>query len=159
MATSVSVNGHDAAPPAPPKKLLNHIVDDMAREKPDVLYAEIPLSPTSFDAGFRRVTYRALANAINGMAWWLHRTLGPGQNFETLLYIGPNDLRHNILILGAVKAGYKVRKRTQCKRGSCPLEPFADAGPPLDVVHIAPLQPPCPGKSNTTGRLQDHART
>ena len=30
------------------------------------------------------------------------------QTFETLAYIGPNDLRYNVLILGAVKAGYKV---------------------------------------------------
>lgn len=100
----------DATPPALPKRLLNHVVDEMARENPDALYAELPLSPTSFGAGFRKVTYRAFANAINGMAWWLHRTLGPGKHFETLLYLGPNDLRHNILLLGAVKSGYKVSK-------------------------------------------------
>lgn len=110
MATTVTVNGHGAAPPAPPKKLLNQIVDDTARDNPELLYAELPLSPTTFDAGFRKVTYHAFANAINGMAWWLHETLGPGKSFETLLYIGPNDMRHNILLLGAVKAGYKVNK-------------------------------------------------
>ncbi|KAI9874071.1 MAG: hypothetical protein M1830_010225, partial [Pleopsidium flavum] len=98
----------NTAPPTQPKRLLNHVVDDMARESSEELYAELPLSPTSFNAGFRQVTYRAFANAINGMAWWLHRTLGPGKNFETLLYLGPNDLRHNILLLGAVKSGYKM---------------------------------------------------
>lgn len=97
-----------APPPTPPTRLLNHVVDDIATENPDALYAELPLSPTSFGAGFRKVTYRAFANAINGMAWWLHRTLGPGKHFETLLYLGPNDLRHNILLLGAVKSRYKV---------------------------------------------------
>jgi len=106
----------NATPPTPPKRLLNHVVDDMARENPDALYAELPLSPTSFGAGFRKVTYRAFANAINGMAWWLHRTLGPGESFETLLYLGPNDLRHNILLLGAVKAGYKVSTATRVMR-------------------------------------------
>ena len=92
----------------PKEQLLNHVVDDIARENPELLYAELPVSPTSFDAGFRHVTYRDFANAINGMAWWLTCTLGPGGNFETLAYLGPNDLRHNILVLGAVKAGYKV---------------------------------------------------
>ena len=62
----------------------------------------------SYDAGYRKITYKGLANAINGAAWWLHQTLGPGHNFETLAYIGPNDFRYNVFILGAVKAGYKV---------------------------------------------------
>jgi acyl-CoA synthetase (AMP-forming)/AMP-acid ligase II len=90
------------------KKLLNHIVDDIARAHPNAPYAEIPVSSTSFDQGFRKVSYRAFANAINGMAWWLEKTLGKGQSFETLAYIGPNDLRHVILLLAAVKAGFKV---------------------------------------------------
>ena len=34
--------------------------------------------------------------------------LGPGKDFETLAYIGPLDVRYNALLLGAVKAGYKV---------------------------------------------------
>lgn len=90
------------------KELLNHIIDGYARDEPERLYAEIPLSPITYAAGLRKVTYAAFANAINGMAWWLHRTLGPGKDFETLCYIGPNDLRHNILLLAAVKVGYKV---------------------------------------------------
>lgn len=90
------------------KKLLNSIVDQLAKENPEFLYAEIPLSPSSLELGFRQVTYRVFANAINGMAWWLDRTLGRGGNFETLSYLGPNDLLYNIILLGAVKAGYKV---------------------------------------------------
>ena len=90
------------------KELLNHIIDHYARDEPERLHAELPHSPTTYAAGFRKVTYAAFANAINGMAWWLHRALGPGKNFETLCYVGPNDLRHNILLFGAVKAGYKV---------------------------------------------------
>ena len=90
------------------RELLVHIVDKIARDKPDTLYAELPWSATSLDAGFRKVTYQAFANAINGMASWLDRTVEKKENFETLLYLGPNDLRHNILILAAVKAGFKV---------------------------------------------------
>ena len=94
--------------PRQPRNLLVHIVDDLAYYKPDAIYAELPLSPTSFGGGFRILTYHHFANAINGIAWWLNRTLGPPQNFETLAYIGPNDTRHSILLLGAVKAGFKV---------------------------------------------------
>lgn len=108
MATTDSIQHHDADEHRSPKRLLNHIVDDAARRNPDLPYAELPLSSTSFDDGFRKVSYRDLSNAINGMAWWMHRSLGPGKNFETLTYLGPNDLRHSILLLGAVKAGYKA---------------------------------------------------
>jgi acyl-CoA synthetase (AMP-forming)/AMP-acid ligase II len=101
-----SIRGNELSPHR--KELLNHIIDEYARDEPERLYAEIPFSPTTYAAGLRKVTYAAFANAINGMAWWLHHKLGPGKNFETLCYIGPNDLRHNILLLGAVKAGYKV---------------------------------------------------
>lgn len=149
----------NAAPPTPPKRLLNHVVDDMAKDDPDALYAELPLSPTSFDAGFRKLTYRAFANAINGMAWWLHRTLGPGKNFETLLYIGPNDLRHNLLLLGAVKSGYKVSTAVQSMRCSLLLETSADAGHLSDAVYIASLQHPRTGESDKACRLQNHACT
>ena len=92
-----------------PYRLLSNIVDEYARDEPEKLFAEVPLSPTGYDAGFRKVTFRVLANAVNGVAWWITQTFGESNNkFETLTYIGPNDLAHNLLLLGAVKAGYKV---------------------------------------------------
>jgi acyl-CoA synthetase (AMP-forming)/AMP-acid ligase II len=90
------------------KDILVNIVDYMARKAPRALYAEFPISPTSYNAGYRKITYEDLANAVNGVAWWLEKMLGKGKNFETLAYVGPNDMRYNVIILGAVKAGYKV---------------------------------------------------
>lgn len=92
----------------PGKQLLNNVVDSIARASPDLVYAELPRSPVDLSHGFRQVTYREFANAIDGVAWWLRNSLGLSKTFETLTYIGPNDLRHNLLLLGAVKAGYKV---------------------------------------------------
>lgn len=92
----------------PRKQLLNHVVDRRASDTPDAIYAEYPVSTTGYDQGFLKVTYADFANAINGAAWWLHNTIGPGKDFETLAYIGPLDVRYNALLLGAVKAGYKV---------------------------------------------------
>ncbi len=109
MSTSQSAPSKVVNPRLRSKELLVHIVDEVARENPDTLYAELPRSATSFDAGFHKITYHLFANAINGMASWLAKTLEKKENFETLLYLGPNDLRHNILLLAAVKAGYKVR--------------------------------------------------
>ena len=88
--------------------LVPNLVDKRARLTPDVVYSEYPISAFTYDEGYRKITYRDFANAINGAARWLQTTLGPGQDFETLAYMGPNDLRYPALILGAVKAGYKV---------------------------------------------------
>jgi hypothetical protein len=49
-----------------------------------------------------------LAKAVNGVAWWLEKMLGKEKNFEALAYVGPNDMRYNVTILGAVKAEYKL---------------------------------------------------
>ena len=89
-------------------ELIPNLVDARAQHDPHMLYAEYPVSTTSYDAGYRRITYREFANAVNGIALWLHTNLGPGKKHEPLAYIGPNDLRYPALILGAVKAGYVV---------------------------------------------------
>lgn len=114
--TSYAINGAGVSIPQA-KTLLVHIVDHVAKTKPQALYAEFPVSPVTYDEGFRKVTYQAFANAINGIAWCLHDNLGPGKELETLAYIGPNNFIYPSLILGAVKAGYKVRGPTN-KLGS-----------------------------------------
>ncbi|EHL01557.1 putative Linear gramicidin synthase subunit D [Glarea lozoyensis 74030] len=89
--------------------MLNNIVTFMAKKHPQALFAEFPVSPTSYDQGYRKITYEKLANAVNAAAWWIHEALGgPGKDFETLAYIGINDPRYNILVLAAVQAGYKA---------------------------------------------------
>ena len=91
--------------------LVPHIVDKRAKTSPEAIYAQYPVSTTSYENGYRKVTYRELANAVNGMAQWCHDTLGPCRNHEVVAYIGPNDLRYPALIIGAVKAGYVVGRR------------------------------------------------
>ena len=88
--------------------LVPNLVDQRAQLTPDAIYSEYPISTLTYNEGYRKITYRDFANAVNGAARWLQTTLGPGKDFETLAYMGPNDLRYPALILGAVKAGYKV---------------------------------------------------
>lgn len=90
-------------------KLVPSIVDSLANVTPHALYAEYPISTLSYEEGYRSITYADLANAVNGVAWWLHEALGAGEESKPLAYIGPNDLRYPALILGAAKAGYAVR--------------------------------------------------
>lgn len=84
------------------------MVDHLAHVRPHALYAEYPASSLTDEEGYCKITYSDFANVVNGLAWWLHETLGPGKDSEVLVYIGPNDLRYPALILGAVKAGYTV---------------------------------------------------
>ena len=98
---------HDGVP-THTKELIPNMVDHLAKVQPHRLYAEYPISTLSYQEGYRKITYGDFANAVNGIARWLHEALGPGKDFEVLAYIGPNDLRYTALILGAVKAGYVV---------------------------------------------------
>jgi acyl-CoA synthetase (AMP-forming)/AMP-acid ligase II len=112
----------------PRKELLPNIVDHFAKVKPDAVYAKYPVSTLTYEEGYREITYFDLANAINGLAWWLTEKLGPGkgQDFETLAYIGPNDLRYPAVVLGAVKAGYCV----SCWIAVWTSASLMNAGPP-----------------------------
>ncbi|KAF7947435.1 hypothetical protein EAE96_008523 [Botrytis aclada] len=94
------------------EQLLPNAIDHIAKTDPGRLYAEIPLSTISFDAGFRSVSYFDLANAVNGMAWWIHRALGSSSTCEPLCYMGPNDLTRNLVLLGNCKAGYSTLMMT-----------------------------------------------
>jgi acyl-CoA synthetase (AMP-forming)/AMP-acid ligase II len=89
-------------------ELVPNIVDHLANATPSAPYALYPNSPSTYDDGYRTVTYKDFANAINGLAWWLHQNLGPSENFDVVAYIGPNDVRYTALLLGAIKAGYVV---------------------------------------------------
>lgn len=90
-------------------ELVPNIIDHVAVVDPDSLYGEYPVSTLTYSEGYHKITYRDLANAINGIAAWLLKNLGPPKKEnEILAYTGPNDLRYAVLIVGAVKAGYLV---------------------------------------------------
>lgn len=90
------------------RELFPSVVDHLANVRPLALYAEYPVSTLTYEEGYYKITYRDFVNVVDGLAWWLHEALGPGNGSEVLVYIGPNDLRYPALILGAVKAGYVV---------------------------------------------------
>lgn len=91
--------------------LLPHMVDQITNADPDAVYGMWPVVPTSYEAGFRSITYSQLANVVNGLAWWLIENLGgPGRDNEFVAYVGPNDVRIPALGFATVKAGYAVSK-------------------------------------------------
>lgn len=91
------------------ERLLPQIIDANAQNEPEKIYALVPLS-ADVTQGFRKITYKELASAVNVIAWWIHREIGHSDNFETLAYIGASDIRYAIFFFAAIKCGYKVRR-------------------------------------------------
>lgn len=89
------------------KRLLPHVLEQHAWLTPRRLYASISTS-SDISQGFRDVTCGEMANAVNGLAHWLDENVGHATGVETLAYMGVPDLRTSILILSAIKCGYRV---------------------------------------------------
>lgn len=106
------------------KQLLPTVLDERAKTNPNGIFAKVPRSATTYAEGFRSVTYSELVNGINRLAWLLDEFFGKGQGFPTITYLGPSDLRYSMIVVAAIKAGYKVRlmidhhriSRTECRR-------------------------------------------
>ena len=84
------------------------VVDEIAKDQPDLEYAYIPLTSNVRD-GFKPVTFAEIANATNSLVSWIETNIGRSLNFETIAYISSSDLRYVVAFLAAVKCGYKVR--------------------------------------------------
>lgn len=83
-------------------------LEKRALEEPNGVFTKIPRSTSSYKPGFRSVTNPEMLNAVDRLAWIFERDLGKGLNFEAIAYIGPTDLRYWIVVLAAIKTGYKV---------------------------------------------------
>lgn len=92
-------------------ELLPHTLFSLAANYPDLTYSEYPKDSLDISQGYRNITYREVANAVNALAWWIEKNVGKPKTDdgrETVVYMGPNDLRYGILVLGSIMIGYKV---------------------------------------------------
>ena len=70
------------------RRLVPRILDELARDEPDhVLYC-IPKND-QLDDGFRDITARVFANAVNRTARWLEGEIGRSDVAKTVAYAGP----------------------------------------------------------------------
>jgi acyl-CoA synthetase (AMP-forming)/AMP-acid ligase II len=88
------------------QRLLINVVDERARDEPERECYSVPRSSDPKD-GWRPVTYKQFANAINHEAHKIAKICDPATpgKFPTIAYIGPSDLRYLVVTLAAVKAG------------------------------------------------------
>lgn len=90
------------------RRLIPSIVDERALVDPDRPVYSIPLAAVELrdtssrgnvhsvpmlsngvSQGFKDISARAFANAVDRMAWWLEAELGKGSSFPSVGYIGP----------------------------------------------------------------------
>ncbi|TVY45835.1 Non-canonical non-ribosomal peptide synthetase [Lachnellula subtilissima] len=87
--------------------LLPTLIDEIAQAEPERLYCAF-LRTTDINDGVVKVSYSAFSNAVNRLSWFLEKTFGRSDDFTTLGYIGPSDIRYAIITLAAVKTGHKA---------------------------------------------------
>ena len=110
LASSNRMNGAEEQSTPYGKRLLPCILDDEAQINPERVFSIITRS-NDIKHGFKEVTFRQVANAVNWVATRLQKSFGatPDYEFETLTFIGLPDLRYPIVVFAAIKCGYKVR--------------------------------------------------
>ncbi|KAI0197610.1 hypothetical protein F4808DRAFT_294517 [Astrocystis sublimbata] len=88
--------------------LLPSFVDNLARSSPSRILYSFAKTKNAAE-GFRDVSAAEFARAVDRGSWFIDQTLGgPGKDFPTLIYIGPQDLNYGILVLASIKTGYKL---------------------------------------------------
>ncbi|CAJ2512511.1 Uu.00g055260.m01.CDS01 [Anthostomella pinea] len=91
------------------RRLVPHVIDDIAQTEPTRECFAIPRSNNPQD-GWKPVSFKQYANAINHVAHRIIEICGhpPANTFPTIAYIGPNDARYVVMVVAALKAGYKA---------------------------------------------------
>lgn len=87
---------------------LASLVDQIAMSEPDRIWCFTPKSDNNLQHGWHGITFKQAANAVNRIAHRIEKDVGRSNTFETLAYIGPNDLRYVIFTLATIKTGHQA---------------------------------------------------
>lgn len=86
-------------------RLIATSIDHFASTEPSKLIAAYPVS-NNLRAGFRDVTVKDFANAINSLTTFIEPRLGYSGNFDVAAYFGPMDMRYHFVVIALVKLGW-----------------------------------------------------
>ncbi|RYC63917.1 hypothetical protein CHU98_g2299 [Xylaria longipes] len=91
------------------RRLIPHVIDEIAHEEPQREAFQIPRSAEPKD-GWEAISFRSYANAINRCAQKIVDICEkpPEGKFPTIAYIGPQDARYVVLMVAAVKVGWQA---------------------------------------------------
>ncbi|KAI0467629.1 hypothetical protein F4859DRAFT_228571 [Xylaria cf. heliscus] len=94
--------------PEDTRRLLPVEIDELARNDPQRPWASIPFDDNDLSRGYGDISYEALANAINKLAWIIDSAIGQSTTFEAFAYLGISDLRYHMIQMAACKTGHQV---------------------------------------------------
>jgi acyl-CoA synthetase (AMP-forming)/AMP-acid ligase II len=89
------------------KRPIPALIDHIAHNDPERICFSFPASSNLSD-GFRDMSFRTFANAINKTAHFIHQEIGRSSMFETVMYMGFPDVRHYIVLVALMKTGHKA---------------------------------------------------
>ena len=91
--------------------VLVKLVEKIASEDPQRPFLSIPSSDNA-QGDWKPVTFQQFNTAIDYLAHCLSQSITrkpDDEEFPTIAYIGPNDIRYCILLVAAAKTGFVVR--------------------------------------------------
>ncbi|KAM0262799.1 hypothetical protein ACHAQJ_001593 [Trichoderma viride] len=105
------MNGNANSKPQYGQRLVVNVVDEYAVHEPERIFVYQPFSSNLKD-GFRAITFRETAKAVNHLARELLQQTPEAtyekDDFPTVAYIGPSDIRYMIVMLACIKAHRKA---------------------------------------------------
>ncbi|CAH0044772.1 unnamed protein product [Clonostachys solani] len=90
------------------ERLVVQVVDELAERTPHRIYATVTKSAHDVDQGFRDITFRNLADAVNLVSWRNQQLFGRNDDFGVIAYLGVSDIRYAFYLFAAIKTGYKL---------------------------------------------------
>lgn len=88
-------------------RTLFEVVDQLATERPHSLWVKAAASVNGHLC-WNYITWSQLATTVNYGAHWMEARLGPQAENEPVAYMGVGDIRNPIVVLAAMKTGYKI---------------------------------------------------
>ena len=94
-----------AFPPRPLHPPAPNPHHEIAAPRPDRPFVSLPVNDDDLSEGYKEFTYSDSARVMDRCAWWIVSLLKRCERSEkrTLAYVGRQDVRYAVLMLGAVK--------------------------------------------------------
>lgn len=96
------------------KRLMPLVIDYLGQNHPDNIFCTMPKASSTVADGYCDLTFGNIANIVNYTAWWIETTYGRSENYDTITFIGANDVRYLAIIMACNKTGYKVSELFRC---------------------------------------------
>ncbi|KJR88497.1 NRPS-like enzyme [Sporothrix schenckii 1099-18] len=118
------------------ERLVVHVVDELAHDTADRVYATVTASTDDIEQGFRDITFRQLAGAVNATSWSMARQVGTSTSFGVMAYLGVSDIRYAVYLFAAIKTGHQLM--IPSVRNALPQHQAVFAEAACRIVHYTP---------------------